>query len=257
MQYGVCGGPGCARAAAEAGFDFFEWSVQDFLKPQESDEAFAEALAGVEAAELPCRATNCFVPGDLKITGPDVSMSALEKYVTTAFRRAEKAGVKTVVFGSGGARQIPDGFDEEAARRQIVGFCRMLAPVAQGHGVTVVVEPLSRNECNVLTTVRESAELVREVDHPALRLLVDAYHWAKDNDSPEDIAAYGELVSHLHIATVPNRLAPGAEECDFGPFFDALRQGGYDGSISIEARIDGSREELSRALTVMKSHERS
>ena len=251
-EYGVCGGPAVAAVAAEAGFDYFEWNVGGLLKPREHHDAFAAALTEARTAALPCPVVNCFVPGDLKITGPDADLAALEQYVTTTFERAYEAGVDTIVFGSGGARGIPEGVGRQSAHDQIVAFCRMAAPIALGHGVTVVIEPLNLAECNVLTTVGESAELVREVDHPALLLLTDAYHLLKDNDSVESVATNGEILAHVHIATSPTRQSPGGEECDFLPFFDALARARYTGRISIEGKIPDPPNDLPKALSLMK-----
>lgn len=252
MQYGVCGAPPLAASAALAAFDFAEWSVEAILKPREPASAFLTALEEARAAKLPYPVLNCFVPGDLKITGPQVNATELQTYVTTVFERAEQAGVEVIVFGSGGARRIPEGFEPEAAHDQLVRFGAMLAPIAARHGVTVVVEPLNRQECNVLTTVRECAALVREVAHPGLRLLVDAYHLLRDNDSYDDIVAHGDLLAHVHMATVPNRLAPGAEPCAFMPFFAALAKAGYNGRISIEGTIPDIEKDLPAALSLMR-----
>ena len=252
MQLGVCGDPATAAAASQASFDFVEGTVGGLLKPREPEDAFRQALAAARAAALPVSALNCFVPADLKITGPAVDLSVLSAYVATAMVRAEQAGVETIVFGSGGARRIPDGFDRQAAHRQLVAFCAMAAPLAGAHGVTLVVEPLCRAECNVLNTVSECAALVREIAHPALRLLVDAYHLLRDGDSCADIATYADLLAHVHIATRDNRLPPGAEPCDFAPFFHALAQGGYQGRISIEAKITDPARELPQAPALMR-----
>ena len=53
------------------------------------------------------------------------------KFGETAFRRAQMAGVKTIVFGSGGARAIPDGFSREEAKQQFISICKQLAPFAK------------------------------------------------------------------------------------------------------------------------------
>ena len=253
MLYGVCGGPEIAEQAKTAGYDFFEWSVGGLLNPRAGDDVFAQALAAVRAAALPCPVLNCFVPADLKITGPSASLRALEDFVTVAFRRAQMAKVDTIVFGSGGARQVPDGFDHRQARQQIIAFCRMAAPLAQDRDLTLVVEPLNTAECNILNTVAECAEIVRAAYHPALRLLVDAYHWARDNDSADDIARNASSLKHVHIATTANRRPPGVEPCEFSRFFGGLRRAGYNGRISIEANIRNSASELPVALALMKS----
>jgi len=255
MQYGICCSADLAPTAAEAGYAFVESSVGALLKPREDDDAFAAAVDAMRKGGLPCPVVNCFVPGDLKITGPTADLGALEAYVTKAFQRAQQADVDTIVFGSGGARRIPDEFDRQTAHEQIVAFCRMLAPIAEAHGVTVVVEPLNLAECNVLTTVGESAALVREVDHPALRLLVDGYHLLKDDDALADIVANGDLLRHVHLATVPTRVFPGSEPCDLGPFFQALVDAGYTGRVSIEAKIQDAPTEFPRALSLMQSWE--
>lgn len=253
MQFGVCGDLDMAAAAARASYDYAEWNVGALLKPRESLATFRASRAAVRADALPFPVANGFVPGDLKITGPAVDDAALKLFVTTAMERAEEAGVEVIVFGSGGARRIPDGFDPRSAHEQLVAFCRMVAPVAQTHGVTVVVEPLNRAECNVLTTVDECARLVREVAHPAIRLLVDAYHLMRDDDSCEDIVRHADLLAHVHIATEQNRRAPGAEPCDFARVFEALAKAQYTGRVSIEARIVTPDTELPAALTMMRS----
>lgn len=252
MRFGVCGDVSLAAAAARASYDFAEWSVHALLRPRESDDAFRASLDALPAAGLPYPVANCFVPGDLKITGPEVDNAALESYVTTAMRRAERAGVQVIVFGSGGARRIPDGFDAWVAHDQLVAFCRMAAAMAHNHGVTVAVEPLNRSECNVLTTVSECAALVNEVGHPSIRLLVDAYHLMRDDDLYESIVTHGPLLAHVHIATEKNRVAPGAEPCDFSRFFDALAKARYTGRVSIEGKIPNPKTDLPAALTLMR-----
>ncbi len=68
-----------------------------------------------------------------------------------------------------------------------------------------MVEPLNRAECNVLTTLAECAALVEAAEHPAIRLMVDAYHLLRDGDALADIVTCGKLLAHAHIATVPGR----------------------------------------------------
>ncbi|MBN1901783.1 sugar phosphate isomerase/epimerase [Candidatus Sumerlaeota bacterium] len=256
MLFGVCGNPEVAEIAARVSFDFMEWTVGELLKPREPYEAFRKALdkALSQGARYPV--LNSFIPGDLRITGPDADVSALRAFSETALDRAEKAGVKIIVFGSGAARRVPDGFDKQIALQQIAAFCSMIAPIAHDHGVTIAVEPLNKAECNILNTVARCADLTRKIAHPGVSLLVDAYHLMRDGDSYMDIIDNADLLSHAHIATVPNRLAPGAEPCDFSEFFDALERGGYDGRISIEARMENPEKELPEALSLMRSLER-
>ena len=236
MQLGVCGKPAIASLLAGAGFDFLEINVVRDLRPQEPESAVADRPAALPTTSLPILAANVFIPAELRLTGDAVETSAIETYVKTAFARPRQTGISRIVFGSGGARRIPDGYDRTRAWAQLVDFGRMIGPLALDHDITVVIEPLSYAECNVLNTVTESAQYVREVDHPAVRLLVDAYHWARNQEPTRSIVDAGPLLAHAHIATYANRLAPGREVCDFAPFFAALVQAGYRGGLSVEAR---------------------
>ncbi len=253
MKLGVCIGPGQTTPFAAAGFDFAELHVQNHLKTMEDETAFAGVLHEIQSSVLPCCVANCFVPGSLKITGDRVDMDALESYVTTALTRAQTAGIDTIVFGSGGARQIPEGFDRKAAWRQLVDFGKMAGPIALHNKVTIVVEPLNHRECNVLNSVDETASYIEAVNHPAVRLLVDAYHMGVDNDNYGDIVTYGQYLSHVHIATTKTRRPPGLEPCDFTPFFAALNQAQYSGTISVEAGWGDAANEASVVYNVLAS----
>ncbi len=252
MKYGVCGGLEIGVSAGHAGYDYMEWTVSDLLCPQQSEAEFQALSESLKGSALPYRVANCFVPGNLKITGPAVDMAVLADYIRTVMDRAQRFGLDTIVFGSGGARRIPDGFQRQEAYAQLLSFCRMVGPIAQAHGVTVVVEPLNKADCNVLNTVAECAGLVNEVAHPAIRLLVDAYHMMRDGDPIQSIVEHGHLLAHVHIATIPNRYAPGAEPCDLAAFLDALAAVRYNGRISIEGKIPHPEKELAAALTLMR-----
>jgi sugar phosphate isomerase/epimerase len=252
LKFGVCGDPKMALFAKEAGFDYFEWSVGDLLHPREGEEVFQAAWKEAQESGLPCPVVNVFIPADLKITGPEVDLAALEAFVKTALRRAETAGVDTIVFGSGGARRVPEGFPREKAWEQLVTFGNILGPIAQQRQVKIAVEPLNRSECNILNTVAEGARLVRQVDQPYFRLLVDGYHWAKDRDSTAGILDNADLLVHAHVATVDGRRPPNPHD-PCSAFFSTMRQAGYTGRISIEGTIANPGQELPLALELMRA----
>lgn len=251
MQFGVCGGPELARLARDAGYDYFEWSVGALLCPREDERVFATALAQARAVGLPFPTANVFIPADLKITGPAIDEPALHAYAATALRRAQAASLELIVFGSGAARRVPDGFDRARAWQQLIRFGRWLAGEAAARGLTIAVEPLNTGETNILNTAEEGAALVREVNHPAFRLLVDGYHWAVDHNSPAGITANAGLIAHAHVAAAEGRVAPHpGDPC--APFFAALRQAGYQGRVSFEGNLHDPAVELQRALAIMR-----
>jgi sugar phosphate isomerase/epimerase len=150
-------------------------------------------------------------------------------------RRAQQVGITRLVFGSGGARNVPDGFDRKKAVSQITAFARMSAELAALHGVTIVIEPLNKGECNIINSVAEGMEYVKAVNNPAFQCLVDSYHFWLEDEPLENLKAAMPWIKHVHLADKVGRVAPGLSgQSDYKPFFKVLKDGGYDGTISFE-----------------------
>ncbi len=84
---------------------------------------------------LPISAANSLVPGDLKIVGPVVDFERLRKYIGNVTARAQRVGMKTLVFGSGGARNVPDGFDRARRRNRSSPFAKWRPMPARARGL--------------------------------------------------------------------------------------------------------------------------
>jgi sugar phosphate isomerase/epimerase len=252
MQFGVCVGLAQLEEVLPAKPDFIEEHIQNFLKPAEPDAAVAETLARAKKSPVPIAAANCFLPGSLKCTGPEVNLDALLRYASVAFPRARAAGMEILVFGSGGARRYPDGFDKQRAFSQFVELLRKLGPIAQQAGVFVVVEPLNRGETNLINSVAEGAEATRGAAHPNIQLLADIFHMLRDGEPAGEIAKYGKLLRHVHLAEKEKRTAPGVMGDDFRPYFAALKQAGYDRRLSLECGWTNRKEECASAFDLMR-----
>jgi sugar phosphate isomerase/epimerase len=257
MKLGVCtSASGNAAILSSSAADFAEENVQGFLKPRDADEgAWNDRLNAARACGRPILAANCFLPGDLPCVGPVVDREAIRSWALVAFRRAKQAGIQRIVFGSGGSRRIPDGFDRVQARAQFVELLRELGPLAHAQGVILVVEPLNSAECNFITSVDEGAAIVRDAGVEGVRLLADIYHMLRDGEGPESIGRAGDLLLHVHVAEREKRTAPGVAGDDFAPYLRALAAIGYSEAISIEsgwqdfaAQLPGALAELRRQV---------
>jgi len=253
MKIGFCAGPEAGPLLKEAGYDFLELNVQTHLCSEKPASEFRSELAKIKECPLPCLAANCLVPASMKLTGEDTDYDKIEKYLISVFRRAEESGIQTIVFGSGGARTVPEGFNRVIAYEQLLDFGNLAADYAGKHGVTVVVEPLNKAECNIFNSTRECAQFVQEINKPSLKLLVDSYHWHKENEEPDAIIAAGKHLQHIHVATYSKRLAPGAEKCEFGDFFRSLKMARYSGPVSIETFSCDIKTDAAPALSLLRS----
>ena len=249
---GVCTSVRQAPLLRAVGIDYIEESVRRLLIPDRPEEEFATNLEAALRCGLPVIANNGFLPGSLKSTGPDSDHEGVLEYAATAFRRAEQVGIKTIVFGSSGSRSIPEGFDRDRAGEQFVSLLKNMGPLAADHDVVVAVEPLQRSETNFINTVVEGARIVRAVSHPNIRLLADIFHMLRMEEPPDHIRLAGELICHLHIAEKARRTPPGVEGDDFRSYFQALKDIGYRGAISIECGWDSMSEQLPVALKTLR-----
>jgi sugar phosphate isomerase/epimerase len=224
MQLGLCAHPADLTGFADLPFEFIEGHVQNFLKPEAPAADFAASAEAMRGSPRPMPSANCFLPADLKVTGPLVDQARLARYAETAFARAKSIGLTTIVFGSAGARQVPDGWSAARGFEQYVEALKIVAPVAEKHGVTVVVEPLNRGECNLVNTIGEGAEAVQRCNHAHVQLLVDIFHMLRNGEAPDPIARHADLIVHSHVAENENRAAPGTKGEDFRPFLRALKK---------------------------------
>jgi sugar phosphate isomerase/epimerase len=252
-RIGVCTGIANHKILFTAGYSYIESDVRGFLAPAEDEKVFQANLALLNDSKLPVEACNSFLPGNLKCVGPVPLHDEILKYSETAFKRARTAGVKTIVFGSGGARAIPEGFSREEARKQFIGLCSKMASIAAKYGIIISLEPLNSKECNFINSVAEGGEIVKEVNHQNFRLLADIYHMLMEKETPGNIRKYGHLLVHTHIAEKEGRNAPGVGKEDFTEYLKALKDVDYKGRLSIECRWQDMSLQAGDALQALKS----
>jgi sugar phosphate isomerase/epimerase len=234
MRFGICAKAQRAEELRSAGADFLEENVQVLLRGTLSDAEWEQSWRGNSV--LPILAANALVPGDLKPVGPSVDFDGLRKYVGTVVARAARAGIKVLGFGSGTARNVPDGFARERAQVQIVAFCKMAAELCGRADVMLVVEPLNRGECNIINTLGEALTFVKSVNHPNFQCLADTYHFWTENEKLEELENAMPWIRHVHVADKDGRTPPGESgTSDYRPFFRVLKRGNYQGAISVEA----------------------
>lgn len=254
VQVGTTGDPGRATDLKKQGIDFMTGNTSKFLVPDKGEDVFAKNLEALKACPLPMLACNGFIrPKHLRCTGEDANHDEVLAWAEICFRRLAQAGGKFIVFGSGGSRNLRNGWSVEQADPQFVALLKRMGPIAEKHGIMVVVEQLNSKECNYINRIEHSARLIREVGHPCVRILADIYHMAMDGDTPDDLKKAMDVVAHIEIAEKKGRAYPGVGGQDFTPFFKVLKGAGYKGPINIEGR--GKTEQLAKAIETIRAQE--
>ena len=145
-------------------------------------------------------------------------------------------GGTILVHGSPDQRVLEPGDEEDCCKRGIECFAAA-ADAAAAASVTYCIEPLARNQTAFVNTVEEAIAIVRQVDHPSLRTMIDCSAAAQTESEPVDALIRrwlpSGLIAHMHFND-PNRRGPGEGDLAFGPILKALRESGYAGDASIE-----------------------
>ena len=220
-----------------AGFSCIVENLSKWISPRTvSDEQFAKNMETFKSMKTPIYAFNIFLPGDLKVVGPNVDEKAILEYVEKIMARLAQTDTKMIVWGSGGSRRLPDGFDKDLAVNQFISIGKKIAKIAKKYKIVIALESLNTTETNFINSVRDALYVVKKVNHPNLRLNVDIYHMMKDNEQPAIIAKTKKYVVHVEIAEKDNRTAPGVVGTDFKPYLKELAKIGFHEKIVIEGR---------------------
>lgn len=233
----------------DAGFDFAEVGVGMIMKLTE------EEFASLAEMQLPIRAANSFIPFEYKIVSDGASDVGgdLYRYVEKALSRLSRLGVETVVFGSGGARRIPEGMTRAEGHEYIKKFLRMCNGIGERYGVTVAIEPLRASECNAINLTEEGARLADEVSLPRVKYLADAFHMAWGGEAPDALSSHRELPVHVHVSEAPDRTYPGSVDGKYlTAFASALSGTDYGGRVSVECGFSDFPKEAALAYDFVK-----
>ncbi len=238
IRLGICGRPADAKNAAEAGFDFLEIGLS-WLHDL-TDEEYAAECDIMKDAPIRVEACNGMLPGRVKVTGPDVDENQIRAYLDKAFDRAHKLGVQVVVFGSGAARGVPEGWPQDEAWRQIARFLTIAEEYCEKYGIDVAIEPLRRAECNIMNLVTEGTLMSAMLNLEHIGTLGDTHHMLCGHEPFSALTQAGKQLKHVHIShsmgNEGGRDFPAADDDnDYDVIFEALQAGKYDKRVSIES----------------------
>jgi sugar phosphate isomerase/epimerase len=231
----------CEYAAA-LGYDGLEiapFTLSTSPEKISSAEA-AKIRATVEASGLAVTGLHWLLvkPDGLSLTDPDsaVRERTIEVMIRLTALCAELGGA-VLVHGSPKQRAIAAGESHATALSRLRDGLALAGSAAAKAGVIYCIEPLSPRETALINTVAEAAELVRAIDHPNLRTMIDcsAAGLTETEPVPDLIDRWlpTGLIAHVQVND-PNRRGPGQGEMKFGSILAALRRHDYAGTVAVE-----------------------
>ena len=260
MRYGVCFGtddPTKIAAAKAAGFDYVECGFSSFV--HDSDEKLGAFRQALEENGLQAEAANCFIPGELPLIGSGYDPAAVRAYVEKGLARGTPLGLKKISLGSSYARRVPEGMAyTDAVRALARAIDEVLAPACAQYGVTIAIEPLNKQECRTLNTLREGALLAAAVNRDNVKLLADLYHMERIGETGEDVRLMKGVLAHGHISQpfsdrgMKREFPTDPAAFDYTGFVQALADAGVD-TCSIEAATKDFFADVAAAGKVLRS----
>lgn len=256
MKFGACVGTDIEKMKyiKEIGFDYAESHCQELVnKPMEHIEA-------MKNVGIPVLSANCFI--GLRLLGPEKDEAAIAEYLEKLFARASYLGLKYLVFGSSGARRIPEGMSLEEGRSEIVDFLKdHVVPVCEKYKtITIAIEPLRPQECNAVNTVADGVEIAKKVNSPYVKVLADVAHMFYQNEDLNSLESFKGWLVHAHTSNpdVPpemnrKRIYPKeGDGYDQSVFLKALAAAGVE-QCSVEAEVIDFRVDAENAVRILKN----
>jgi sugar phosphate isomerase/epimerase len=213
-----------------AGYDAVELQIADPATFDEPRVRQALRAAGLPMCAFQTGSTyatrgNCLCTADVVVRERTVTL--LKSFVDLAARWQA-----VIVVGSlqGRFKEESDRMAGEARIREALG---RVGEYAVKQKATIAFEPVNHGEISFHNTIAEAAALVRGMDLPSVRLMVDTYHMnIEEKDMLAPLAGVRDLLAHVHLSDT-NRDVLGTGHWDTLGFLTELRRNDYRGFCSI------------------------
>lgn len=119
----------------------------------------------------------------------------------------------------------------ERAVTNLYQVCKM----AESHGLEIALEPLNRFETDLINTAEDLMRLIKDINHPAAKVLLDAFHMNIEEPNIEKAIQYvGDKLIHVQVSE-NYRGTPGTGQTRWDAYKRGLEAVGYSGVVSIES----------------------
>jgi len=157
-------------------------------------------------------------------------------------------GGKVLVLGSPKQRSLVAGQTPEGAWKRAVELLIWVLDKAGELDLTICLEPLSPVETDFINTVAEGMRMVRQINHPSLKIHLDVKAMCSEVTPVPDIirSVRAEDIGHFHVNDA-NLYGPGMGDVDYGPIAEAIKDIGWDKWLSVEVfKYDPDPETIAR-----------
>jgi hydroxypyruvate isomerase len=228
--------PDAIRAAHAAGFAAVEchWPY---------DIASGDVAAALAETGLPMLGLNTR-RGDVAVG--ENGLAALPGREAEARAAIDEALDYADAIGAGAVHVMAGKAEGPEARAVFAANLGYACARAAKGGRIILIEPLNPYDAPgyFLNTTTQAAELIAQIDSPALRLMFDCYHVGRtEGDVIARLRALWPIIGHIQFAAVPDRGAPDHGDLDYRAVFAEIAAHAWDKPLGAEYRPTGKTED--------------
>ncbi|MBE6609211.1 MAG: glyoxylate-induced protein [Ruminococcaceae bacterium] len=149
---------------------------------------------------------------------------------------AKKVGASRLITQVGQDTGAP----REEQHASIVAALKEAKPILEDSGIIIMIEPLNtyvNHPGYYLWSSVEGFDIIREVDHPLVKVVYDIYHQqVMEGNIIPNVTNNLDCIAHLHSAGHPGRHELQYGENDYNVIFKAVDEAGYTGACGLEYR---------------------
>jgi D-psicose/D-tagatose/L-ribulose 3-epimerase len=230
------------RKAKEIGFDTYD-IFEDPLDITDAERA--EIKAACDEAGLPIRSVVCVAFGIVDFN-PSVRRFTLDR-IKAYVDQGAFLGARNVLLVVGEYYWDGEVFPRPAIWDMAKGMVKEAGEYAHSKGLEIVLELEPFNEA-LLKDVHELVRFVREIDHQAVRANADISHLHLSGCSFDEVAEMTGLIGHIHLSDCDGKvhgdMPAGMGVTPIKEYLAAIRDTGYDGTVSIELEYAPNPDEI-------------
>ena len=151
----------------------------------------------------------------------------------------------------GKARMVPPDQRKLEWERAVTNLHKV-CKLAHERKLEIALEPLNRFESDMVNTAEDVLRLVKDINHPSAKVLLDGFHMAiEERNIEKAITSVGDKLIHVQVSE-NYRGTPGTGQTPWEDFKRGLTNVNYKGVISIES-FTPEIKELAGAVCIWKN----
>ena len=234
---------------AKMGFDAVEIAVED---PSLIDAAVVKA--GLEKYGLKAIVCGAFGPGrDLTNEDPSIHEQCFN-YINSCLEFCVQWGAGFFagpMYSAVGKARMVSPEQRKTEWQLAVTNLRKVCEMAASRSLEIALEPLNRFESDLINTAADVIQLVKEINHPAAKIMLDGFHMnIEEPDVEQAIVSVADKLIHFQVSE-NYRGTPGTGQTRWDAYRSGLEKANYNGAVSIES-FTPMNKELAAAVCIWK-----